>query len=938
MKQTNKIPNIILYAMNKKDSIGILRNITELSCDYYFNAASEMKFEMPSRVYEADKGEWIDNPHYNDVEVDKLLYFTDPTEQFKFQGSKILPDNQYYIKSLSDTEARTTDEKNSSGKYVDDYPTSRYNANNGISGFKVQEETMLFDLGIANGYTWDWQYYIDTHNHYTVRKPIMADTEKIDGYAGYKHLCCDNFIPVEDGDVIALRTGLKSNPIFAFRSFFYLDDDSSTGTGTLDNDAKFVQPNPLSRTRLSTAQIVRKRKRSTFVATEAGKLTISDTEGTPVEIVGVAENVYSSGIRRANGDTSPTVFTAAKESDIDVDSTYYAVYYIEVDTNASNFGYLKFDCVDLQGKKTINAKSGTTTWTWHLMPKDYVRVYSGKRNVTEFNVTEKVPYSVKQVWWVVTDVDESNDGINKVKTITAKSYEYTLSKKTFSLAEGIQPLYIPSKIKTLINSDNWKIDAWIANGTKHQTTAPQRCSLGLLNHILDYLPEWSIGYVDSDLDFFGKPISSLCCKYRNFDDIDNSNLYSFLISEVEKAYQCFFIFDSENMTINIINGNPTTTNSNGAPLTNNKFGSSSNVVLTWNNAIKNTNIQTTEDRIVTALRVHTAEDEYSMGLINPTGNNILYNFSAYKSQMQYVADADKNRTLWEAVEAWQTAYNQAISSYQSVGKTYVQNILTVIQNESSVSDALSEYRSVVDKINIAAESSGATIRYTDYPIYYASINMDVTENWRKNYIKDLYTTSKHFYESLTERDKNIETRDSNYATLKQKSITLTMDYQTALNSQGQSILSPLEVLELQKFIVEGDWTNENAVFSKNFSAQDIVDTLKSVYKEAQNDHNNYISQQCYEFDITSTNVMNLDGFAKNIDDLTLGRMVSLQLDNYDWQFPILLAYHIDYKNDNDFTMTFDTNYSNKPIQKRFAKLFNAINQTNTSTNTYTFEK
>ena len=114
---------------------------------------------------------------------------------------------------------------------------------------------------------------------------------------------------------------------------------------------------------------------------------------------------------------------------------------------------------------------------------------------------------------------------------------------------------------------------------------------------------------------------------------------------VEKAYQCFFIFDSENMTINIIRGNPTSINSNGAPTQDGMIGSASNIILTWNNAIKNTNIKTTEDRAVTALKVHTENDEYGMGLINPTGNNVLYNFTAYKSQMRYVADIDKNRTL-----------------------------------------------------------------------------------------------------------------------------------------------------------------------------------------------------------------------------------------------------------------------------------------------------
>ena len=42
MKRLNKIPNVILYQMNKKDSVGILRNIKGFECDYHFNSISEI--------------------------------------------------------------------------------------------------------------------------------------------------------------------------------------------------------------------------------------------------------------------------------------------------------------------------------------------------------------------------------------------------------------------------------------------------------------------------------------------------------------------------------------------------------------------------------------------------------------------------------------------------------------------------------------------------------------------------------------------------------------------------------------------------------------------------------------------------------------------------------------------------------------------------------
>ena len=927
MKQINKIPNVILYQMNKKDSVGILRNINGFECDYHFNSTSEMKFEIPKKIYNNETYEWIDNPHYDDVKEDMLLYLADPTEQYKFSGSEVLEDSDYSLKSKADTTPRTN------GTELN--PSMRYDANGGLNNFKVQAETLLYDLGVSKGYNWEWQHYFDSQNSYAEQKALKDEGVQYEGHIGYRHLCCNGFLPVENGDIIAVRSGARNYPFFGFRGFFYEYNDSTTIIENLlpasSNIEKYWFSNPVSRFGINYVETETKRRSVKRTAINNGSITITDVDGTPYNIV-VTINEYTTG--HIAGTVSGNVFTATNPSDIVAGTDYWVSYNVDVSTDIAS-GYMRFDCVDTQASKT-HPDSSTTRWFWHLMPENYVQIYSGLRNVTQFTVGEKTSYAIKQVWWVITNTEESNDGINKTKTVTAKSYEHTLFQKTFSSSKDTMPLFFPNKIYDLITSENWRRDVWIDSGGKKESKAPQRCNRGILNQILDYIPEWRIGYIDSEIkdNIF---VSTLCCKYRSLDEVDNESIYSFLMNVVEKAYQCFFVFDCENMTINIVSGNPTTVDSNGAPRYENMVGSASNVVLTWGNAIKNTNIKATEDKIVTALRVHTADDKYSMGLINPTGDNILYNFSAYKSQMQYVADPDRNRTLWEAVEAWQAEYNSKKLSYQSAAQTFVDKSLDIIRNDSSLSKALAQYRTIVDKINIGAESQGIAIRYLDYPIYYSNINLEVTENYRKRHVADLYSASKSYYETLATRDSNVSTRDSNYRTMRNIRNLLTMDYKTAVANEGYSILSPKEVLELKKFIVEGDWINENAIFSENYSAEDIINTLKSVFAEAKIDHDNYISQQCYEFDVSSTNIMDLDGFEKNLDDLTLGRMVTLQVDSGDWQFPILMSYHIDYADDSNFTMTFDTNYSNKPLKKRFAKLFDAINQSSSSSNSYTYE-
>lgn len=61
----------------------------------------------------------------------------------------------------------------------------------------------------------------------------------------------------------------------------------------------------------------------------------------------------------------------------------------------------------------------------------------------------------------------------------------------------------------------------------------------MLHRVLNVAPNWSVGHVDQ----------SIANKQRTFD-IDDSDVYSFLINDVSEAFNCLFIFDTVNMTVN----------------------------------------------------------------------------------------------------------------------------------------------------------------------------------------------------------------------------------------------------------------------------------------------------------------------------------------------------------------------------------------------------
>lgn len=68
---------------------------------------------------------------------------------------------------------------------------------------------------------------------------------------------------------------------------------------------------------------------------------------------------------------------------------------------------------------------------------------------------------------------------------------------------------------------------------------PDKPELSLLNILLQDTYKWTIGHVDVSL-------KNLICRF----DIDSSNIYDLLMGEISTAYECLFVFDFENFTIN----------------------------------------------------------------------------------------------------------------------------------------------------------------------------------------------------------------------------------------------------------------------------------------------------------------------------------------------------------------------------------------------------
>ena len=558
--------------------------------------------------------------------------------------------------------------------------------------------------------------------------------------------------------------------------------------------------------------------------------------------------------------------------------------------------------------------------------KGFIKIYSGEMYCNEVEnetIGEDIYLPLK--WWVITDIQESSDRINATKTITLRSYEYTLSNKTFSLQEGTLPLYLPPSIPSLVNSDNWIFDRFDDINYYHK----QHMKTGILNQILEKIPNWSIGYISSKLI---KPM-----KYRTFDKMDNANIYSFLINEVQSKFNCFVIFDVQNKKINLVHKDDVCNIPSSGSLGHNA------AILTWENAIKEFNISTNDTQVITAMRIHTSDDTYGIGLVNPTGNSIIYNFDSMSDYMNYIADKNKNRNLSEAVNTTLNLIDSKVEEYRGYARDLIKLNMQIIKLTTKLSEKLTDYNVIADQINIALQADYAFTTDNIPDGYLLSDTPRTPDSMKTGIYKPVNNWDN--YSNGTLYSKILDAAETYYS-VKSQLQSIQKEYDSAYNSMkeiakqvsltGQGDMSKTEITELDNFIVEGDWSNPNAVFKDTYSSDDIYNTLIDVYNDAKEDFDNIYSKPTYEFDITSANILALPDMEKNIENMYLGNNLLISSPN-GFINPVLLSIHINYDDLTDFSMSFSTDYKRKPYQLRFSDLFGTINQTSVDTPTFTFD-
>ncbi len=163
-------------------------------------------------------------------------------------------------------------------------------------------------------------------------------------------------------------------------------------------------------------------------------------------------------------------------------------------------------------------------------------------NQISFDVYKEMDGEVEPLWDKIVDlkyvfIPELNEGEGDYLSITSNLSDSISEKKSITaMSAGILELS-----QTLISMEV-NTEADILREDYVEPTLfynPEKPEASLLNRILYKLPQWSIGHVDYQLQFLQRTFS-----------VADTSVWDFLSGDVATQFECLFVIDSINKTIN----------------------------------------------------------------------------------------------------------------------------------------------------------------------------------------------------------------------------------------------------------------------------------------------------------------------------------------------------------------------------------------------------
>lgn len=252
-------------------------------------------------------------------------------------------------------------------------------------------------------------------------------------------------------------------------------------------------------------------------------------------------------------------------------------------------------------------------------------------------------------WFQISSVQETDDGINKYKSVTCESLQAVFKNKGFLSEERVYCFYnpydplddeynankedaIPSVVGQLYKQLGIGISRDVLGGTKSISGSSG----------------WAISYINHNLIFSGD--GSI---FRTFES-NTTYGYDWMVKNVEDAFGVIVCFDFKDKTIQVMYPSEVT--------------EKADVIYTFSNFMKSIDIQEDANDIVTVLNC--TGDGCNISTVNPTGTGYICDFSYYMDETDHKW---MSQALIDKLKSWKAACDSKKDEYTKLIKEQREN-------------------------------------------------------------------------------------------------------------------------------------------------------------------------------------------------------------------------------------------------------------------------
>lgn len=449
---------------------------------------------------------------------------------------------------------------------------------------------------------------------------------------------------------------------------------------------------------------------------------------------------------------------------------------------------------------------------------------------------------IQGISWYKIHVETNIEDTGISKSITANSLECTLcNKRLIDFECNTGEILYDDYVKTIFYD-------------------PANPKGSLLNRVLNVAPSWSVGHVDA----------TLANKQRSFD-IDDTDVYSFLTGDVSEAFNCLFVFDTFNQTINAYDLD--------------NYGEDTSIYVSMDNLAQSMTETIDENSIITCYRVNGGDGIY-INEVNPNSTNKIYNFEYYLPEME------------ESIQNKVKAYNE---KYQSLKPQY-----------EEIMKRLGDQISVIQGLETRLPDSLDSKDWTKYGLEFLDSKVKSFKNIDEIYCAQGMNKPDSFNYNLYQQ--NIE--DLNNVTAeynKRKSeVDSATDVYNSIIAERNAVQSQLDMNKwftkdewktLDSYVVEETYSNDNYITTDNTTDTERFDIERQLFDVAWKD----LSKKCrpqYQYSSTLSNVLTIPQFKGFLKYFQLGNFIRMATD-YDTVIKLrLISFTVDYNDTSKIDVTF----------------------------------